>query len=223
MPLLAKQKPRAPAAAVGRLPAPAPRRGRCGRCRAAAGGVDGRDFWDSKRVFGAACNCDYARLCKEQRYWKFIERNDDDARSAEAVQAEMNEIKAVFAARYGALLRMFDYYCCVGGQVGRGAFAISENAFLDLCKKCAIPDPHCTVEDIGKIFIVVNFETDKKSADADVNEDKALMRHELLECFVRIAVAKYINGSKELDDVSEAVDRLLCVIFDDERAGDEKS
>ena len=42
------------------------------------------------------------------------------------------------------------------------------------------------------------------------------MRHELLECFVRIAVAKYINGSKELDDVSEAVDRLLCVIFDDE-------
>ena len=62
----------------------------------------------------------------------------------------MNEIKAVFAARYGALLRMFDYYCCVGGQVGRGAFAISENAFLDLCKKCAIPDPHCTVEDIGK-------------------------------------------------------------------------
>ena len=151
----------------------------------------------------------------------------------------MNEIKAVFAARYGALLRMFDYYCCVGGQVGRGAFAISENAFLDLCKKCAIPDPHCTVEDIGKIFIAVNFETDKKarerslllslsqnvpslrpavskSADADVNEDKALMRHELLECFVRIAVAKYVTGSKELDDVSEAVDRLLCVIFDDE-------
>ena len=42
------------------------------------------------------------------------------------------------------------------------------------------------------------------------------MRHELLECFVRIAVAKYVTGSKELDDVSEAVDRLLCVIFDDE-------
>ena len=51
------------------------------------------------------------------------------------------------------------------GQVGRGAFAISENAFLDLCKKCAIPDPHCTVEDIGKIFIVVNFETDKKARE----------------------------------------------------------
>ena len=44
------------------------------------------------------------------------------------------------------------------------------------------------------------------------------MRHELLECFVRIAVAKYVTGSKELDDVSEAVDRLLCVIFDDSPA-----
>jgi hypothetical protein len=95
MPLLAKQKPRAPAAApsAAAAPAPAPKAWTLQESVFAPRPkeVDGRDFWDSKRVFGAACNCDYARLCKEQRYWKFIERNDDDARSAEAVQVGERE------------------------------------------------------------------------------------------------------------------------------------
>ena len=84
----------------------------------------------------------------------------------------------------------------------------------------------------GKIFIVVNFETDKKarersllslslslsqnvpslrpavskSADADVNEDKALMRHELLE----VAVCLHsVLAHDPREDVAVLSERLV--------------
>lgn len=172
---------------------------------------DSHDFWDSSKVKARALECDWTRLCKEQRFWKFIEKNDDDAKSPEAVNAEMNEIKDVFLKRYGMLLRMFDYFCLIAGAVGKAAFAVSENSYTKMLNDTHVPDAHCSIEDCGKIFIVVNFETDKKSADADVNEDKALMRHEMLECLVRIAVAKF---NHEIPDVSDCVEKLFVEHFD---------
>ena len=74
-----------------------------------------------------------------------------------------------------------------------------------------MPDEHLTVEECSKIFIVVNFEEDKKSAQSIVNEDKALMRFELLECIVRIASEKFCAAALargEEPDISDAVERI---------------
>ena len=77
-----------------------------------------------------------------------------------------------------------------------------------LLQDLSIPDEAtaCTFEECKKIFIVVNFEADKTTTQADINEDKALMRYEFLEALVRMAHARFKG---DIDDVSECVDALL--------------
>ncbi len=45
---------------------------------------------------------------------------------------------------------------------------------------------------------------DKKSAEAQVNNENAIMRYEFLECLCRAALAKYGKG-QATDNVAEAV------------------
>jgi hypothetical protein len=97
----------------------------------------------------------------------------------------------VFTRHYKLLLSLFDYYCVISNQMGRGAFSIQQNSYNKMCQDAGLIDRVCTVEECGKIFVAVNFETDKASADAEANEDRALMRFELLEALLRIAVRKY--------------------------------
>ena len=70
---------------------------------------DSRTFWDTQKTKARCLETDWARLLKEQRFWKFIEKNDDDIKSSgQDASAELNEIKAVFVKRYGTFLRVFD-------------------------------------------------------------------------------------------------------------------
>ena len=64
-----------------------------------------------------------------------------------------------------------------------------------------------TVEDATRIFVNVNFEEDAQSQLGQVNEDKALMRHELIESLIRIAAHKFIP--KVTEDLSDAVRMLV--------------
>jgi hypothetical protein len=97
---------------------------------------------------------------------------------------------------HGFVPQVFDYYCIIGNLVGKAAFAIGENAYLQMLKECEVPDARITIEECGKIFIIVNFEEEKQTVQSEVNEDKALMRFELLEVFVRIAVAKFLGTKR---------------------------
>lgn len=45
--------------------------------------------------------------------------------------------------------------------------------------------------DCDTLFIVANYQPDKKDPSVAVNDEHALMRFEFLEAFVRLAVAKY--------------------------------
>ena len=45
--------------------------------------------------------------------------------------------------------------------------------------------------DCDTIFIVANFQPDKKDPASAVNDEHALMRFEFLEAIVRLAIAKY--------------------------------
>ena len=61
----------------------------------------------------------------------------------------------------------------------------------------------------SQLFIVANVEMlDKQSHEAEVNPDRALLRFELVEVLVRVALAKYFD-SGQTDDPSEALE-LLC-------------
>ena len=74
---------------------------------------------------------------------------------------------------------------------------MTENFFQMMLKDANVCDGLLSVR-LRQIFIV-NFQFDKKSAEAEVNEDK-LMRFKLLECFVRIAV----EYQHEISDVPSA-------------------
>lgn len=65
---------------------------------------------------------------------------------------------------------------------------MSLNAFTSFFDECSIADSDAQFikrSDCDTIFIVCNFQPDKKSAEAQVNMENALMRYEYLEAIVR--------------------------------------
>lgn len=62
---------------------------------------------------------------------------------------------------YKAFLSMFKHYCLTPGQSVRGAFCIQPNQFGKMMQDADFAGNYISVEEIGKIFVLVNFESDK--------------------------------------------------------------
>lgn len=77
-----------------------------------------------------------------------------------------------------------------------------------------IPEADSTAikrSDCDTIFIVCNFQPDKKAPEAQVNDEHALMRFEFLEALVRAAIAKYGRGLAT-DNIAQAVNMLFTQV-----------
>lgn len=75
-------------------------------------------------------------------------------------------MKHAFASFYKTLLAIFDYYCITSSQTVRGAFSIQPNQFHKMMQDAELAGNSISVEDIGKIFVLVNFESDKVTQPA---------------------------------------------------------
>lgn len=71
------------------------------------------------------------------------------------------KVKAAIAPFYRAILRIFNFYCLTSAQSIRGAFSIQPNQFGKMMQDAELAGNSISVEEIGKIFVMVNFETDK--------------------------------------------------------------
>jgi len=93
---------------------------------------------------------------------------------------------------------------------------------VQLLKLCKIPDessPECKMIDCDGIFAATNEEEEtlaEQRALGAFNNNNTLLRFEFMQCLVRLAIAKYVNGStkrrattKAIKDVSDALDYLL--------------
>ena len=151
---------------------------------------------------------DFKLVLAEDRFHKFVRKMDEGVKGGESIDDELEDIRKAFSARYADVLRIFDYFCACSSIVTKAAFSMSQNSYNLFLQETEIPDDDtaCTFDECKKIFIVCNFEADKKSDQADMNEDKALMRYEFIECLVRMAHARFKGG---IDDVSECVDFLF--------------
>jgi hypothetical protein len=134
----------------------------------------------------------------------------------EDLKEELEEVRQAFERNYDGLFCAFLYFCMSGSDIGEDAYSMGLNQWTAFLLDCEIPDnstKDCRASDLDTIFIVTNFEEDKGSDMNKENDDRALMGFEFLEIIVRVAVAKYIK-SKEVDDVSEAVEVLCkqCII-----------
>lgn len=78
------------------------------------------------------------------------------------------------------------YYAAAGSS---DPYHMSLNAFTTMLDECQIADSESQYvkrSDCDTIFIVCNFQPDKKSAEAQVNIENAMMRYEFLEAVVRL-------------------------------------
>lgn len=102
----------------------------------------------------------------------------------------------------------FLYYAALGSG---DPYHMPLNAYTTFLDECTISDNESQFikrSDCDTIFIVCNYQPDKKSPEAQVNLENAMMRYEFLECIVRCALAKYGKG-QATDDVAVAVKMLL--------------
>ncbi|CAM9278761.1 unnamed protein product [Discosporangium mesarthrocarpum] len=169
--------------------------------------AESKCYVDTDRIIQKALEVDYNRMLKEDRVYKFITKADTGvARGEKTAEESLDEVKAIFAAHYKVFLTAFNYYCVASAQSGRGAFSIQPNQYAKMMQDAQLPDSTISVEEIGKIFVLVNFESDKRSAEAEVNEDRALMRFELMEALLRVAVQKF---EEEEQTPAEKVRRVM--------------
>ncbi len=91
-------------------------------------------------------------------------------------------LKAHYHQLYGA----FVYYASLGSG---DPYHMPLNAFTTFLEEAGVPDndsPNVKRSDCDTIFIMCNFQPDKKSPDVAVNNENAMMRFEFLEALVRI-------------------------------------
>ncbi|CAM9275025.1 unnamed protein product [Scytosiphon promiscuus] len=176
---------------------------------------ESRTFWDTERVVRKALDTDFGRMLKEDRIIKLMGKCDNEVvKGQKAVAESLEEVKKVIAPVYKIILCIFNYYCLTPSQSIRGAFSIQPNQFGRMMQDADFAGNFISVEEIGKIFVLVNFETDKRSAEATVNEDRALMRFELLEALLRVALTMRDNeGQEEMSPAEKMHDVLEDQLF----------
>lgn len=80
----------------------------------------------------------------------------------------------------------FTFYASLGGS---SPYHMPLNAFTTFLDDAGIPEADSAAvkrSDCDTLFIVCNFQPDKRSAEAAVNDEHALMRYEFLEAVVRL-------------------------------------
>lgn len=94
----------------------------------------------------------------------------------------------------------FVYYAAGGND----PYHMPLNAFTSFLDDCGIPDndsSNIKRSDCDTIFIVCNFQPDKKSPDVAVNDEHALMRFEFMEVCVRAGEDLAVSASRHMTDV----------------------
>ncbi|MEW5317782.1 MAG: hypothetical protein WDW38_009052 [Sanguina aurantia] len=170
---------------------------------------DAHAFTDSAAVEERMFDRDWARATGKEKFSSMLTReNKANKRDPQDDKALMVALRAVMLANYPQLYSSFVYYTATSSG---DPYHMSLNAFTSFFDECSIADSDAQFikrSDCDTIFIVCNFQPDKKSAEAQVNTENALMRYEYLEAIVRAALAKYGKG-QETDDVVAAVEMLI--------------
>jgi len=170
---------------------------------------------DADETLRAAMSLDWDRTCATKGFVKLVVKVDDDANlSAAHTTMELEEVKEALVKRSQLIFAMFDYYATVG--TSNDVCSIGFNAFKQWvgdCKLVIDGSQTCDDSHMDQLFIAVNASTvfTANAQQSGLSSGRAaarcLDRAEMLQCIVRIAIARYIHEGDE-DDVSEAVERL---------------
>ncbi|KXZ56071.1 hypothetical protein GPECTOR_2g953 [Gonium pectorale] len=169
---------------------------------------DARAFYDSHQVEERMFERDWQRACSKEKFTSMMSRENKANKEGKDEKVAIKEVHDVLLRYWAQVFGAYVYYAA--GGTG-DPYHMSLNAFTTFLDDCFIADPesqYCKRSDCDTIFIVCNFQPDKKSAEAAVNMENAMMRYEFLEAIVRLAIAKYGKG-QATDDLATAVTMLI--------------
>ncbi|GIL66635.1 hypothetical protein Vafri_20126 [Volvox africanus] len=169
---------------------------------------DARAFYDAHQVEERMFERDWQRACSKEKFTSMMSRENKANKEGKDEKVAIKEVHGVLLKNWPQVFGAYVYYAA--GGTG-DPYHMSLNAFTTFLDDCSIADPesqYCKRSDCDTIFIVCNFQPDKKSAEAAVNMENAMMRYEFLEAIVRLAIAKYGKG-QQTDDLATAVTLLI--------------
>jgi hypothetical protein len=175
--------------------------------------ADCRAFYDSTKSEKKMFNKDWARLLTKEKFCNMVGREDmgSDRKSQDESIRALGEL---MGDAYGMLYEAMCYFAALGNG---GEFSLQFNEYSHLLEECGIPlaeSDFCKRSDLDTIFIAANYEEDKMSADAKLNDDNSLMRFEYIETLVRIAVARFIRTVPEFPkDICLATQKLITEVI----------
>ncbi|KAG2452447.1 hypothetical protein HYH02_002689 [Chlamydomonas schloesseri] len=178
---------------------------------------EARDYFDSEKVRKAQLRLDWERIACKTRFRKMVARSDLGVKNdGQRLEEELGEVRQELEKHAGLIRSAFIYYSAANGALtSTNILQMGANVWLNFCNDAGIVHPTqrgCTVQDLQTIFISVNFEEESETAEAEANDDDAMMRFEFMEGIVRAAFGKYIE-SKRCSDSSDAVAMMLADIL----------
>jgi hypothetical protein len=170
--------------------------------RCSAKSSDSRHFWDSHECLMKCFIKDWNMIKVLPRVHQLITRADEEVlNKTQTWEQELEEIEHVLKEDYPRLFNVFRHYSGLDGERGQ-AFTIQENKFKKFVHDCDLINSGSNSEAYDQMFIAVNFEADKKSADSIANDDRSFMRFEWLEAVIRMSI---IRWGQICPDVSDCV------------------
>ncbi|DBA81483.1 TPA: hypothetical protein ACH3X1_007263 [Trebouxia sp. C0004] len=170
--------------------------------------ADSRGFWDTPGCRDRMFQADWARACNKEKFATMMARENKNSKAPLDDKVALKEIHDTVRQHYELINSAFTFY-----PTGTSAdvFHMGLNNFTGMLEDCKISDAdsqYVRRSDCDTLFIVANYQPDKKDPSVAVNDEHALMRFEFLEAIVRLAVAKY-GKAQQTESVATAV-QMLC-------------
>ena len=171
---------------------------------------DARDYYDVE-IYPKMCTSDFNRVAEQEHFVTFLSKKLGGDMTSEAMLIMLEELHQCFQPYYQHIMYSFEFYSAMGNSSDMSQMLY--NQCMDFLGDTELVEPKNKKMDrsvMDSIFIEANKEGEEQqeSEVGDTNADRALMRFELVEMLIRIALKKfYLPGT--CGTLPEAVKKVL--------------
>jgi len=169
---------------------------------------ESRAFFDSTKVLNRHFEREWEHMAEKEKFLNMACKENKNADNKLDDAAFVKSLKSAMRRHFPTICAVFNYYSAAGAGV---PFQLQLNAFTQFLDDSNIPNANsesCKRSDCDTIFIVANYEQDKTTAKAKLNDDHGLMKFEMMEAIFRLAIAKHGKGV-DTNDPIEALNMLF--------------
>ena len=179
---------------------------------------DAKAYFDVD-LFDSMCDTDWNRVTDQKHFrkWLFAEKicnipeeNETDRKKV------LDTIGGLFKANYKHIMYTFEFYSAMGNSSDLSQMLF--NQCMDMLGDMDIPEDNKYINKgaLDRLFVEANVEGEEQQDNdvGDANADRALMRFELLELFVRISVAKFMTTKRISGDFNGILESVKTLVVD---------